>query len=247
MKEESVSETINKSKLSYIDYFRKSSDRTINHLALGDSVIRGYGASEEEGLVSRFSVQLEGQIGKQVDFKNEGINGITSAKLNELIQSGNFDSEIKEADIITLNIGGNDVLRMVKKQDIYSAFKAFDSLQKTFSENLSGITTRIAELNPSATILFLELYNPMPADHEFYSLADKLLPKWNLKIYETAKKTPSTIVVQTTKVINSENPDFLSNDGVHPNPAGYSAISEQMLEQFKNQAKPDAVLANSKN
>lgn len=247
LKEESTAGIKSTNKLTYIDYYRTSEDKTINHLALGDSIIRGYRIPEEENLISRFTVQLEQQTGKQIVSNNEGIIGITSGKLNEKIQEGVFDEQIKDADIITLNVGGNDVLRAVKKSDLYSALKSFDELQSSFSENLTDITTKIGELNSAATIIFLELYNPMPADHQFYTLADKLLPKWNIKIYEVAKKTPSSVVVQTTKVINSENMQNLASDGVHPSPSGYTAISEQMLDQFQNQYKQEAVVANRQN
>ena len=136
MKEENTAEVKNTNKLTYIDYYRTSDDKTIHHLALGDSIIRGYRIDEEQNLVSQFSVQLEEQTGKQVLSKNEGIIGITSGNLNQLIQEGRFDAEIKEADIVTVNVGGNDVLKTVKNSDLYSALKAFDSLQSGFSENL---------------------------------------------------------------------------------------------------------------
>ncbi|WP_079508984.1 GDSL-type esterase/lipase family protein [Mesobacillus jeotgali] len=247
MKQESAPVTEKTNKLTYIDYYRTSPDSTINHLALGDSIIRGYRITEEENFISQFSSQLGIETGKQVISHNEGIIGITSDRLNRLVQDGIFDEAIKEADLITVNVGGNDILTLVKKSDIYSALKSFDSLQEGFSTNLSEITARIGVLNPSATIVFLELYNPMPTDHQFYSLADKLLPKWNLLIYETAKETSSSIVVQTTNVINSKNLQYLSSDGVHPNPLGNTAISSQMLEQFQQQHKADAVLANREN
>jgi lysophospholipase L1-like esterase len=247
LKEESIPQVEKTNKLTFLDYYRTSPDKTINHLALGDSIIRGYQIAEEENLVNQFSVQLEQETGKQIVSNNEGIIGITSEKLNQLVQDGHFDEAIKEADIVTVNVGGNDVLKAVKKSDLYSALKSFDSLQSGFTDNLTGIASKIGELNPSATIVFLELYNPMPADHQFYSLADKLLPKWNINIYEVAKETPSSVVVQTTNVINSENLQHLSSDGVHPNHLGYTAISQQMLEQFQTQYKPEAVLAKREN
>jgi lysophospholipase L1-like esterase len=244
IKEESAATVTRTNKLTYLDYYRTSDDRTITHLALGDSIIHGYRITEQENLVTQFSNKLQEQTGKQVISNNRGIIGVTSQKLNTLIQEGNYDAEIEEADIITVNVGGNDVLRAVKKADLYSALTSFDSLQSTFSENLTMISAKISEINPDATIVFLELYNPMPADHQFYSLADKLLPKWNLKIYEVAKDTPASVVVQTTKVINSDNLQNLSDDGVHPSPSGYTAITEQMIEQFQSQYKADAVVAD---
>ena len=247
IKQENVPVAEKTNKLTYIDYYRTIPDNTIHHLAIGDSIIRGYKIPEEETFISQFSSQLGVETGKQVVSHNEGVIGITSERLNQLVKDGVYDDAIKEADLITVNVGGNDILKLVKKSDIYSALKSFDSLQGGFSQNLVEITGKISELNPSATIVLLELYNPMPADHQFYSLADKLLPQWNLMIYQAAKETPSSIVVQTTNVINSNSLEYLSSDGVHPNPSGNTAISSQMLQQFEQQHKADAVLANRQN
>lgn len=96
-------------------------------------------------------------------------------------------------------------------------------------------------LNPNATIVFMELYNPLPPENQFYPLADQLLPNWNLKIYETANQYSVSIVVETTKVINGENLQNLSPDGVHPNSTGYMALSEQMIYQFKHQYRKQPV------
>lgn len=247
IKQENVPVSHKTNKLTYIDYYRTIPDSTIYHLAIGDSIIRGYNIPEEDTFISQFSSQLGAETGKQVVSRNEGVIGITSERLNQLVKDGVYDDAIKEADLITLNVGGNDILKLVKQSDIYSALKSFDSLQGGFSQNLAEIITKVSELNPSATIVLLELYNPMPADHQFYSLADKLLPQWNLMIYQAAKETMSSIVVQTSNVINSHSLDYLSSDGVHPNPLGNTAISSQMIQQFQQQHKADAVLANRQN
>ncbi|WP_223589197.1 GDSL-type esterase/lipase family protein [Neobacillus bataviensis] len=235
MKKQTVEASKDNTSVSYLDYFRDSNASQIDHLALGDSIIRGVGAGENENLVSKFSSKLEKQIHKPIVFQNEGINGITSGELVALVQEGRFDEEIKKANIVTINVGGNDVLRMAKGQNFQNVFQSFNQLQTSFSKNLSGIADRIHMLNPDATIVFLELYNPLSPENDMYSLADKLLPKWNLQIYQVASQYSSSIVVETTQAINGEKLQNLSPDGVHPNSAGYTAISELMIDQFKHQ------------
>lgn len=222
---------------TYIDFFRSSEKESIRHVALGDSIIKGYGANPTENLVKTFSENLEEDIHKEVLFQNEGINEITSGELNGLVQSGRFDKQIRSADIITLNIGGNDILQLGFKEGFYEAIHSFDSLQKEFNGNLSAILARIHELNPEATVLLLELYNPLDSNSDLYAVADKFLPKWNVKLYQLASELDYAVVVDTTTVINGRKPQNLADDGVHPSGLGYSAIAEQMINQLETKTR----------
>ncbi|MBT2696187.1 hypothetical protein J7E79_01900 [Bacillus sp. ISL-40] len=242
MKKHAVA-VVNKSsdQISYLNYYRNAKTSQIHHLAIGDSIIRGVGAGKNENFGSLFSSKLAEQTAKQIEFQNQGINGITSSELNDLVQEGRFDESIKQSDIVTINVGGNDILRMANGQNFRTVIQSYDQLQTTFSKNLSDITSRITKLNPKVTIVFLELYNPLSPDDQLYPLADKMLPKWNVNIYEVAHKVPGSIVIETTKVINGDHLQNLSPDGVHPNLAGYTAISEQMIYQFKHQYRKSSV------
>ncbi|KAB7704232.1 hypothetical protein F9802_18245 [Bacillus aerolatus] len=232
MKEEAVPSSA-QAALSYVEYFSKLDQDQLTHLAIGDSIITGIGSEEEESFVSHFSRQLQKQTGKSVELQNEGIPGINSTDLNALVQKGEFDEQIKQADLITINVGGNDILEALYEGDYQSVIQNFDSMQSTFTQNLDAMSKAIKQANPDATIVFLEMYNPLKQDHEYYSLADQLLPKWNVKIYEIAHQLNHTIVLETTKVINSRHLQYLSADGVHPNSLGYQALSKQMLKQLK--------------
>jgi len=223
---------------SYLQYFAKMKAPKINHLAIGDSVIKGIGANQQEDFITQFSKDLKHATGKTVISSNEGIPGITSTELNDLIQQGKFDDEIKGADIITVNVGGNDILRLAKQKNIYQAIQSFRTLQNDFENNLMQITTHINRLNPKATLVYLELYNPLNPNNQFYGLANKLLPKWNINIYKAADQIHSSIVVETSKVINDKHLQYLSSDGVHPNSKGYLAISRKMFYEFQHTARP---------
>ncbi|WP_203362549.1 GDSL-type esterase/lipase family protein [Bacillus sp. REN10] len=218
---------------TYIDHFRMLDQTYLNHLAIGDSIITGIGAEGEENFVDHFSKELEEQTNKHVITQNEGIPGVSSSQLNALVQKGTFDQQIKDADLITINVGGNDILQTMEGVDYQKVFQSFDSMQSTFMNNLTEIAEKIRETNEEATIVFLEMYNPLEQNHEFYAVADQLLPKWNVKIYELANSLDYSLVMQTTKVINSQHQQYLSADGVHPNSLGYAALSKQMLKQLR--------------
>jgi lysophospholipase L1-like esterase len=235
MKKHTVKASQTDHKISYLNYFKNVKSDTLHHLAIGDSVIRGVGADQTDNMVTQFSNKLGEQAHKKIVFDNQGINGITSSELNQLVQSGKFDNSIKQADIITINVGGNDIIQAAKGVDLQSVFQTYDQLQTNFTKNLMDITSRVTKINPNATVVLLELYNPLSPKNQMYSLADQLLPKWNVHIYEVANQLPSSIVIETSKVINENHLQNLSSDGVHPNIAGYTAISERMIYQFKHQ------------
>ncbi|WP_157796211.1 GDSL-type esterase/lipase family protein [Bacillus xiapuensis] len=233
MKEQAVT-VASSNQQTYLDYFRSLEKENLHHLALGDSIITGIGAENEENFIDHFSKKLEDQTSKNVLTHNEGVPGITSTQLNALVQKGTFDRQMKEADLITINVGGNDILQTMEGMNYRKVFQSFDSMQSTFIQNLTDIARKIRESNQEATIIFLEMYNPLKQSHELYSVADQLLPKWNVKIYELANSLEYTLVMETTKVINSSQLQYLSPDGVHPNSLGYKALSQQMIEQLKN-------------
>ncbi|KMY54232.1 hypothetical protein AC623_10045 [Bacillus sp. FJAT-27231] len=240
MKEEAAP-TSAQAALSYVDYFSNVDKESLNHLAIGDSIIAGFGSENEESFVDYFSRRLEEKTGKTVVLENEGILGINSTNLNTLVQTGKFDEQIKRADLITINVGGNDILETLYQGDYKNVVANFDSMRETFIKNLTAMTDRIQKENPSAAIVFLEMYNPLKPSHDLYKVADQLLPKWNVKIYEVAHKYNHSIVLETTKVINGHHLQYLAPDGVHPNALGYEALSKQMLEQLKKKPFVEAV------
>lgn len=81
------------------------------YLALGDSVTSGFGVDAEERYTALFYAML-----KEADLANKYINkgvvGITTTVLLELLHSmDEYDiSLIYKAEVITLNIGGNNIL-----------------------------------------------------------------------------------------------------------------------------------------
>ncbi|MCD8218181.1 MAG: InlB B-repeat-containing protein, partial [Clostridiales bacterium] len=89
----------------------KAQTNTITYLALGDSITTGYGLSNPstEGFVAKFTTGIEG-TDTTVDTDNEGVAGLTAKDLATALASGSYDSKIAEADVITITIGGNDLM-----------------------------------------------------------------------------------------------------------------------------------------
>ncbi len=102
------------------------------YLALGDSITYGYEPSDEilegynytgEQLTDECFVQI---LAKEKGYKaiNEGVIGNTAAGIKAQLDSGELDSYINEAQIVTITCGGNDLMGLVysKTADIYNQY-----------------------------------------------------------------------------------------------------------------------------
>jgi len=77
-----------------------------SYVALGDSIT--YGTSLLDYTNSRFSSLLANNL--RINTENYGIDGMTSEWLLSDLNKGKHSSKIKQADLITLSIGSNDLL-----------------------------------------------------------------------------------------------------------------------------------------
>ncbi|HSP47223.1 MAG TPA: GDSL-type esterase/lipase family protein [Clostridiaceae bacterium] len=94
------------------------------YVALGDSVAYGMSATEGLGYNDRFSVYLQRNRYRDrfpVDFRNLSHPGDTAEELYQLVKTEEYASALGEADIITINIGGNHLLQSLLNT-VYSVY-----------------------------------------------------------------------------------------------------------------------------
>lgn len=121
-----------------------------------------------EQFASYLKSQPEGKGG--VSVTDLSISGYTSANLLVQLQSKAADEAIISANIITISIGGNDML--VAGAD--SGFRRFDlypdkwsAIESNLKSNLNNVLTYIRSINTNAKIIvmnFFNLYNPQEFD-----------------------------------------------------------------------------------
>ena len=83
-------------------------------VALGDSIARGYGCDPGDAYGCLLAEELQTRFagkGLDVSFQNFGVDGQTSAELLESVGSGTIKDAVSETDILTISIGGNDLLQ----------------------------------------------------------------------------------------------------------------------------------------
>jgi len=193
-----------------------------NIVILGDSIGSGVGDEESSGIGDRY-LELMDRDGDET-LTNLAISGYTSSRLVDLIQTGENDATIAEADLVVISIGGNDLNRLAFQRDLDLPVAFLDTLN-AYLDNLEIIIGDIRTLNPNSQIALIGLYNP-------YSLIipelSNYLVEWNDDTRSLVESHPDATYVPTFNLFQDQMENFLYEDYFHPNEEGYQAIAEQL-------------------
>lgn len=185
-----------------------------NIVILGDSIGSGIG--------DRY-LELMDRDGDET-LTNLAISGYTSSRLVDLIETGENDATIAEADLVIISIGGNDLNRLAFQRDLDLPVASQHTLN-TYLDNLEIIIGDIRTLNPNSQIALIGLYNP-------YSLIipelSDYLVEWNDDTRSLVESHPDATYVPTFNLFQDQMENFLYEDYFHPNEEGYQAIAEQL-------------------
>ena len=140
---------------------------------LGDSIAEGILGASPLGL--RHEYAYANVLGRRNDFEyyNHSVSGHLTKDLLALLNNDlGYDGarglilHVQEADIIHVSILGNDLLQDMSMNDVVleaaqGLYTIIDGIAETAYENITGIVARIRELNPAATLIFQNVYNPL--------------------------------------------------------------------------------------
>lgn len=195
------------------------------YTAIGDSLTTGFGALPGNGFVPVYRRMAEVRLRSFVAYNNLGVNGLTSAALDQRIgSSSTFRQAIKEAEIITISIGGNDLIRAAR-----STRRSSDALRTALQEckqHFSSIMGRIYSLKSGANepyiIRIVGLYNPYPQISE--------ATDWVLQFNRYAAQYSNYVCgfANIYPAFAGNERELLSLDHLHPNGRGYRTIAEHL-------------------
>ena len=98
------------------DKIRSVKKEKVTYVAIGDSLTQGVGdSSNQGGFVPVLSQALESDFNWQVTPRNYGIAGNTSNQiLKRMQEKKDIKRDLKKAKLMTLTVGGNDVIHVIK-------------------------------------------------------------------------------------------------------------------------------------
>ena len=193
-------------------------DNNTRYMALGDSLVAGYGAvPATQGYV--YLLYKEGAFDKVTNtlLSNAGVPGVTSRQVleHQVPQA----IEAFRPTVITLTVGGNDLLRILQGAEA-------DQVLREFQENFTMILQNLRKELPNARIVVSNLYTipQIPG-------ADQVVPVFNQIVAGVASafNVPVADVYSAFQgrhgLLLIERPGA-APDEVHPTNAGYHVMAQ---------------------
>lgn len=196
-----------------------------HYTAIGDSLTVGYGAMPGNGFVPVYRRLAEYHFQTFVAYDNLGINGLTTQGQYDLISRKlTFRKSLQQADIITLSIGGNDLIRAAKLPEVTSQHfnKALSQCKVNFGHIIKALYHIKKNSNQPYIIRVIGLYNPLPQIEE----ASYYIQQFNHYIERYQRRTLA--VANIYPLFLGRERELLSLDHVHPNGRGYRIIADQL-------------------
>ncbi|WP_379128570.1 GDSL-type esterase/lipase family protein [Paenibacillus sp. sgz500958] len=199
------------------------------YTAIGDSLTTGFGALPGNGFVPVYRRMAESRLRTPISLVNLGINGLTSAELSQRVRRNDmFRGALKEAELITISIGGNDLIhaaRSASRQPQNTSRILGEALQEC-RHNFSVIMGTVSGLKSGSRepyiVRIVGLYNPFPEFRE----ATNWVQQFNR--YASQYNSGTTGFAGIYSSFAGHERTLLSLDHLHPNGRGYQVIANQL-------------------
>lgn len=209
--------------------------RQIQVIGLGDSLTQGVGDElKRDGYFGRLTDKMKDWRGiKDVSANNLAKKGRRSDQLIKQLEEKDIQADVKEADIILLTIGGNDIMKVVKKH-LFNLHKDpfYDELVQ-FEKRLDELYGIIRGLNGDAVIGVAGLYNPFSIVTDEATDFEDIIEDWNKAIEARAVVDGKSCFIPVMDLFDSNSAMVYHTDFFHPNAKGYDSMANRFVDTFE--------------
>ena len=211
--------------------FAHASGGALRVVVLGDSVAHGAGDEQRLGLPGWLDRELRAKSSVVSATRNLGIDGARTANVARALRAPVVREAVGQADVIVLSVGGNDLYGDSWAR-LFSTVWPWYQRERTLIR-VEGVVAVIQQMNPSARIYLLGLYNPYRRSSVAASLSwiDTQVNLWDGGLIQELASTPSVTVVRIADLLVRD--DRISPiDHFHPGALGYAAIARRLADAF---------------
>lgn len=213
----------------------KEVERSLYYVALGDSLTQGVGDErEQKGYTGRLQQQLAKELNVlDVQLNNQGKSGRRSDQLLALLEKEQYNEAIQKAELITMTIGGNDVMKVVRSDLFNLKEEMFEAELPHFVERYEAIMQVIRKQNADVPVVLIGFYNPFSIVTDAYTPFQTIIKNWNDEIARIAKADGRACFVPIADLFETNENMVYHTDFFHPNAAGYELMTNRIVEQMK--------------
>lgn len=244
------------SRLTKKDFLAQKQEK-FSYVAIGDSLTEGIGdTTNQGGFVPLLSNNLMVNYDYSVEHYNFGVAGNSSKQILERMQGNQeVQDKLASANLMTLTVGGNDVMGVVRKNLANLSVYTFKKPAKIYQNRLRSIIELSRENNQGLPIYILGIYNPFYLNFSEVTEMQTVVDNWNKATEEVTKEYKNVYFVPINdllyKGIDGEegivhltgeqktviNDALFEDDLFHPNNIGYQLMAEAVMEEIRDKKK----------
>ena len=241
------------SELSNKDLKSALTQKRLNYVAIGDSLTEGVGdQTNQGGFIPLLSNAISEISDVNVVSQNFGVAGNTSTQIyKRMTKEKKIQSAIKKADVITITVGGNDVMKVIRTQLTNLTENSFEKPAQTYQKQLTEIFDFIRDNNPNAQVYVLGIYNPFYLNFPDITEMQDVIDHWNQATQEMVMEQKKMYFVPINDLLSQgvdgnrgvtssdgdiqtiTNDALFEEDHFHPNNIGYQIMSDAVAVAYK--------------
>lgn len=199
-------------------------------VSIGDSLTQGVGdETESGGYVGILNHTFEDNH-MNISIENFGKRGNRTDQLLTRLENEEISSAIKDADIVLITIGANDIMKVVRNNYTNLNIEPFQEEKIKYIERLTAIFYKINELNPDTQIYLIGFYNPFERYFGDIEQLDMILNDWNQAGETVTEEFENVYYIPTEDLFSNSTINLLAEDNFHPNTSGYKLMAQRVLE-----------------
>ncbi|GFH41742.1 hypothetical protein Hs30E_02930 [Lactococcus hodotermopsidis] len=234
--------------------------KNFSYVAIGDSLTEGVGdRTEQGGFVPLLAKSLDETYNLKVATQNFGKAGDTSTQIYKRMTKTNqeaIDTALKKADLITITVGGNDVMKVIRDNissltDVSEA--SFVKPAKTYEKQMTAIFDAIRALNSTVPVYVIGIYNPFYLNFPEITQMQDIINEWNQSTETIVAKQENMFFVPVNDLLYQGidgsqgittsdgekeiviNDALFEGDHFHPNNIGYQIMSDAVFEAYQKE------------
>jgi lysophospholipase L1-like esterase len=203
-------------------------------VAVGDSLTKGIGDSKGQGgYLPYLAKMLDNESGvEEVSVQNFGVKGHRTDQLIKRLELPAIKKAIGEADMVTVTIGGNDMMKIIKENFLSLELSLFQAEKSAYASRVRMAIESIRSANPDVAIVLIGFYNPFFQWFSNIKEMNDIVEEWNEAGSLVVEEYPNVIFVEIDDLFLDNGESLLFDDNFHPNDKGYQLIAERVYEEL---------------